>query len=106
MRNPGRSDAGDARSDRNDARPSAEAGDVGVPADGDAAFAHDPEPTPDGPHVRPPVTSSAKGRPLLRIVLNDRNHRRRNELRAPVRTSPLTWKDRTSRAAGAPSECT
>ena len=48
MRNPGRSDAGDARSDRNDARPSAEAGDVGVPADGDAAFAHDPEPTPDG----------------------------------------------------------
>ena len=74
MRNPGRSDAGDARSDRNDARPSAEAGDVGVPADGDAAFAHDPEPTPDAPRRRP-------GRPAVRPVVERRADRPRRGAR-------------------------
>ncbi len=37
MRNPGRSDTGDARPDRDDGHPAAEAGDDRVPADGDAA---------------------------------------------------------------------
>lgn len=43
MRNPGRSDSGDARPDRNDGLPAAEAGDDRVPADGEAAPARAPD---------------------------------------------------------------
>ena len=58
MRNPGSSDAGDARPDRIDVLASAEAGNVGVPADGDdAAVAPAPNQEPDAPEpgVEPPA---------------------------------------------------
>ena len=48
VREPGRSDAGgDARPDRTDVLTAAEAGDVGVPADGGPALPHASDQIPD-----------------------------------------------------------
>jgi hypothetical protein len=61
VRKPGRSDVGDARPDRIDVPPAAEAGDVGVPAGGETAVVRAPD---QDPHLASPPASTGTADPV------------------------------------------